>query len=208
MSGPPEGTDWRPSASGNSIRWDGSAVVKQYTGRLHAYDREKAVLEALAGRLPVPRPFNGSTRGALRLPYIAGINGRELADLGDPGELMAELGRFLRALHEFDVGPLSGVLPGAGRVLVHGDFGHYNAIFETDRSHLTAVLDWEEAHLGDVVEDIAWCEWQFRSRHPRHEWAVRKLLDSYGDAPDAGRREEAVRSRLQELSTRARSTRQ
>jgi aminoglycoside phosphotransferase (APT) family kinase protein len=208
MSGPPEGTDWRPSASGNSIRWDGSAVVKQYTGRLHAYDREKAVLEALAGRLPVPRPFNGSTRGALRLPYIAGINGRELADLGDPGELMAELGRFLRALHEVDVGPFSGVLPGAGRVLVHGDFGHHNAIFETDRSYLIAVLDWEEAHLGGVVEDIAWCEWQFRSRHPRHEWAVRKLLDSYGDAPDAGRREEAVRSRLQELSTRARSTRQ
>ena len=62
------------------------------------------------------------------------------------------------------------------------------------------MLDWENAHLGGRVLDIAWCEWQFRSRYPRHEWAVRNLLTAYGDPPDRDSRERAVASRLSELA--------
>ncbi len=38
--------------------------------------------------------------------------------------------------------------------LVHGDAGPSNFLHEN--GHLTAVLDWEQAHLGDWHEDIAW----------------------------------------------------
>jgi aminoglycoside phosphotransferase (APT) family kinase protein len=38
--------------------------------------------------------------------------------------------------------------------LVHGDAGPGNFLF--DDGHLTALLDWELAHLGDPMEDLAW----------------------------------------------------
>ena len=46
--------------------------------------------------------------------------------------------------------------------LVHGDFRLGNFMF--DESGLVAVLDWELAHLGDPVEDLAWLcvrAWRF-----------------------------------------------
>jgi aminoglycoside phosphotransferase (APT) family kinase protein len=39
-------------------------------------------------------------------------------------------------------------------VLLHGDIGFHNFLF--DRGSLTAVLDWEFAHLGDPAEDLAY----------------------------------------------------
>ena len=39
-------------------------------------------------------------------------------------------------------------------VLAHGDAGPGNFLFEGGR--MTALLDWELAHLGDPMEDIAW----------------------------------------------------
>lgn len=39
-------------------------------------------------------------------------------------------------------------------VLVHGDAGPGNFLFQD--GHLTALIDWELAHLGDPMEDLAW----------------------------------------------------
>jgi aminoglycoside phosphotransferase (APT) family kinase protein len=52
----------------------------------------------------------------------------------------------------------------AAPVLVHGDYrtGNYLA----DESGVTAILDWEGAHLGDPVEDLGWLcvkSWRFGS---------------------------------------------
>jgi aminoglycoside phosphotransferase (APT) family kinase protein len=52
--------------------------------------------------------------------------------------------------------------PSASPVLVHGDYrtGNYLA----DESGVTAILDWEGAHLGDPVEDLGWLcvkSWRF-----------------------------------------------
>ncbi len=55
--------------------------------------------------------------------------------------------------------------PPAERIaLVHGDYRTGNFIFDR-RGAIRAVLDWEMAHLGDPIEDLAWaCQksWQFR----------------------------------------------
>jgi aminoglycoside phosphotransferase (APT) family kinase protein len=48
--------------------------------------------------------------------------------------------------------------------LVHGDFRVGNVIFGTEG--LRAVLDWEGAHVGDPIEDLAWVcvrSWRFGS---------------------------------------------
>jgi aminoglycoside phosphotransferase (APT) family kinase protein len=57
--------------------------------------------------------------------------------------------------------------PSAGRVLVHGDFRNGNIIVGPDG--LRAVIDWELAHIGDPLSDIAWlCSkaWRFGSPAP------------------------------------------
>lgn len=49
-------------------------------------------------------------------------------------------------------------------VLVHGDFRTGNFLFDR-HGVIHAVLDWEMAHLGDPLEDLAWmCQksWEFR----------------------------------------------
>lgn len=73
-------------------------------------------------------------------------------------------------------------LAGARRTLVHGDFRTGNYML-TDTG-ITAVLDWEVAHLGDPVEDLGWfCigSWQFgRIDCPAGGVGTRaELLDGY-----------------------------
>jgi aminoglycoside phosphotransferase (APT) family kinase protein len=52
--------------------------------------------------------------------------------------------------------------PAVTPVLVHGDYRHGNLIIGAQGVH--AVLDWELAHVGDPVEDLAWMcipPWRF-----------------------------------------------
>ncbi|MCU1393972.1 MAG: hypothetical protein JWM34_2400 [Ilumatobacteraceae bacterium] len=49
--------------------------------------------------------------------------------------------------------------------LVHGDFKPGNVLLDGDR--LTAVLDWETAHLGDPHEDLGWVTNPVRAREHR-----------------------------------------
>jgi aminoglycoside phosphotransferase (APT) family kinase protein len=47
-------------------------------------------------------------------------------------------------------------LPPADRiVLVHGDYRSGNFLYD-DGGRITAILDWELAHLGDPHEDLGW----------------------------------------------------
>jgi aminoglycoside phosphotransferase (APT) family kinase protein len=43
--------------------------------------------------------------------------------------------------------------------LVHGDYRLGNFLVEREdaRARLTGILDWELVHLGDPIEDVAWC---------------------------------------------------
>lgn len=49
-------------------------------------------------------------------------------------------------------------------VLVQGDTGPGNLMYEGD--HVSAIVDWELAHLGDPMDDIAWLSW----RATQHGW--------------------------------------
>jgi aminoglycoside phosphotransferase (APT) family kinase protein len=52
--------------------------------------------------------------------------------------------------------------PAVPAVLVHGDYRHGNLI--VDAEGIRAVLDWELAHVGDPLEDLAWLcipPWRF-----------------------------------------------
>ena len=73
----------------------------------------------------------------------------------------------------FTYGWLRDHLPATGdrTVVCHGDVGPGNYLFDFDRGEVTALLDWEFAHLGDPMDDIAWLT--IRGHH----------LTRFGDAP-------------------------
>jgi aminoglycoside phosphotransferase (APT) family kinase protein len=59
------------------------------------------------------------------------------------------------ALCDFAARWLDANAPSTDRtVLCHGDAGPGNFLFESER--VTALLDWEFAHLGDPLDDVAW----------------------------------------------------
>lgn len=52
---------------------------------------------------------------------------------------------------------MRGNLPSAtDLVMVHGDYRTGNYLFDEATGDITAVLDWELAHIGDFHEDLAW----------------------------------------------------
>lgn len=72
--------------------------------------------------------------------------------------------------------------PTVAPVLVHGDYRHGNLVVGAQGVH--AVLDWELAHIGDPVEDLAWLcipPWRFGELDkPVGGFGMREeLLDAY-----------------------------
>ena len=140
----------------------------------------------LAQRTTIAREFVAALATLHQLP----LDGRDLPGLSPHasisdcvrGELAiwramyAEAGRA-DALIDLALAWLDDNVPDAqGRpVLVHGDAGPGNFLF--DAGHLTALLDWELAHAGDPMEDLAW----FSMRgvmEPVPDFAG--LIDEYG----------------------------
>ena len=198
---PKQGLFWKPNLSGNTIFWNGECVVKSYGSRLDHYYREYALLKKLKNT-PLPAVLDSTITGELHMEYIDGINGKEVAEIGKAIILLKEMGKFLHKLHSISVEDVDGILDGKGNVIVHGDFAYYNCIFNNDCEKIIAVLDWEEAYLGDAITDLAWCEWQFLNKFPQHKWAISNLFDSYGNTPNWDLRQQAVQNRLVELQNR------
>ncbi|MFI6122084.1 phosphotransferase family protein [Streptomyces sp. NPDC051064] len=160
---------------------DGAVVEKTYEGpdaerRLR---REHALLTRLQGRLPVP-PVRGSTAATLTLGFMSGAPGQELLDSGRPEAVLASCGELLRRIHETPPDVLPAAALETDKVLVHGDFGPNNVLVDPDTFEVTAVVDWEFAHLGDPVEDLAWCEWIVRTHHPGRGHALGHFFGAYG----------------------------
>lgn len=66
-------------------------------------------------------------------------------------------------------------------VLVHGDFKPGNVLFEGDR--ITAILDWETAHLGDPLEDLGWMTNPARRREQQipGSWQTEDIVRRYSE---------------------------
>ncbi|WP_406633589.1 aminoglycoside phosphotransferase family protein [Amycolatopsis sp. WGS_07] len=184
-----------PHGYTNDTVTDGVVVTKTYAGP-HArrrLAREKLVLTRLQGRVPVP-PVLGGGGGALRLGFVGGAHGQDLIEAGHADSVLRACGSTLRRIHA--LGPRIRV----GRVLVHGDFGPNNVLFDEATFAVTAVLDWEFAHLGDPLEDLAWCEWIVRMHHPDHVGRLEGFYATYGrPAPPWPMRQEAMLAKCQML---------
>jgi aminoglycoside phosphotransferase (APT) family kinase protein len=111
--------------------------------------REFVVALATLHQLPLEgRDLPGLTPGASIAACLRG-------ELAIWRAMYAEAGRA-DALIDLALAWLDGTVPNppGQPVLVHGDAGPGNFLF--DAGHLTALLDWELAHAGDPMEDLAW----------------------------------------------------
>lgn len=181
----------------NDSRSDGREVVKRYVGPDADLRRarEYAVLNELQGRLPVP-PVLQLTDDALHLGYVEGSAGQDLLDAGRAEEVLASCGEVLGRIHGLKVTGL----PAGGDTLVHGDFGPNNLLLDPVTFAVTAVVDWEFAHYGNHVEDLAWCEWIVRMHHPDRVGALEAFFGAYpGDVLDWPVRQAAMLERCQQL---------
>ena len=81
------------------------------------------------------------------------------------------------------------------RTLVHGDLRLGNIM--VDSSGLTAVLDWELAHIGDPMEDLGWLcvrAWRFGGSHPvAGIGSYEELFDAYENVSGIRPQLDAVR---------------
>ena len=103
--------------------------------------------------------------------------GRLLGADPDPHPILEYVAAWLRRHRPDPVAPR----------LVHGDFRLGNLL--VDRSGVRGVLDWELAHLGDPVEDLAWLTiraWRFgRPAEVAGCGDVEELVSGYADAGGA-----------------------
>ncbi|MDA1359524.1 phosphotransferase [Glycomyces luteolus] len=182
-----------PHGYTNLTNGDRATVVKHYQGPDAALrlERERLLITDLAGTIPVP-PLLGAGEGALTLGFVEGAPGQELLDT-DAAAVLRSCGTVLRRIHA--------VASSLGEgVLVHGDFGPNNLLLDPGTFAVTAVVDWEFAHLGDPVEDLAWCEWIVRMHHPDRVAALDAFFAAYGaPVPDWPLRRAAMVDRCVEL---------
>src|ERR1700728_3685802 len=105
-----------------------------------------------------------------QLAQVAGI--RQIFEAEDARQPIDALARLSLEFLESNVPDFDG-----DPVLVQGATGPGNFMYEHGR--VTAVLDWELAHLGDPMDDIAWLSW-------------RATQHSFPDFPDRLREYEAL----------------
>jgi aminoglycoside phosphotransferase (APT) family kinase protein len=170
----------------NRTLGDGATVVKCYqgSGALTRLQNEHAVLDALQGRVPVP-PVLGFEDGCLTMRFLSGTHGQELLESGHGAGVLRACGTMLRRIHQLDAREITAALPGrarGGQVLVHGDYGPQNVLLDPATLEITGILDWEWAHAGDPMEDLAWCEWIVRMHHPGQVSLLSVFFDAYGGA--------------------------
>ena len=191
-----------PHGYTNRVTRVGSVVTKSYQGpdaqARHA--REARVLAGLAGLLPVPPLLVPRRAGRLETGLMPGIPGQDLIDAGQARGVLRACGRMLRRIHATD--PVAAGITASrqpGQVLVHGDYGPNNSLLDPAARQVTAVVDWEWAHAGDPLEDLAWCEWIVRMHHPGHVSALEEFFAAYGRRPAWPGRHQAMISRCREM---------
>ncbi len=149
------------------------AVAQDFMRQLATWHR--------AGARTLDLPTFGPVRAVHehQLDQLEGIRASfDAEDAREPIDLLArvQLDHLLNRVPDFDGEP----------VLVQGDTGPGNFMYDGDR--VTAIVDWELAHIGDPMDDIAWLSW----RATQHGWPdfparLREYEDVSGITVDADR---------------------
>ena len=195
------GVERLPHGYTNFTRVVGGRVEKTYDGprRWANSTRELACLVGLAGRLPVAAVVEKDLSvPRLKLSLLPGRHGQDLIAEGHASTVLRLTGQALVALQRVSPDTVGGLV-GDGSVVVHGDFGPQNMLFDLNADRVTGVLDWESAHIGSPVEDLAWTEWIVRMHHPEAIEALDALFDAAQQRPPWAQRQAAMLQQIEDL---------
>jgi tRNA A-37 threonylcarbamoyl transferase component Bud32 len=173
-----------PHGYTNETDRSGRQVRKRYVGKdaERRCEVEHTCLLTLQGDIPVPTLLGITRPCELTMAFVQGSHGQELIDAGEAPLVLRLSGELLAEVQAVPVDSLDGI-PGAGDVLVHGDFGPQNLLIDPETQIVTALLDWEFAHVGGLIEDLAWAEWIVGTHHPNWCDHLAALFDGYGERP-------------------------
>jgi kanamycin kinase len=166
------GTVWRLAGSSGAV----------YVKRAAKLEDERARLEWLRGRLPVPEVVGFFHAAGDDWLVTRGLDGVPLyhRSVGwAPSRAALVFGEILRAIHATDATgcPFGTAKP--GHVLVHGDYCLPNVLIRDGL--LSGLVDVGAAGLGDPRVDLAAGVWSLQYNFgPGH---AREFLDAYGVAP-------------------------
>lgn len=149
--------------------------------------------------MPVPAVLDNLADGSIVTKFRTGEHGQDLIDAGHAHQVLASCGALLRRLHALDPAQL---LPGehpSRHVVIHGDFGPNNTLFDPRDFAVTALLDWEFCGVGPAICDIAWCEWIVRMHHPTAVESLAAFFGAYGYRPSWEERRHAMIDRCRWL---------
>lgn len=177
-------------------------VLKSYVGSDWALRQatESLCLTNFRG-LPVPLLISDDEAGSTLMQRLPGRPGQDLIDEGRAYDVLHAVGELHRRLQTMPIELCRPRLSGTGTVVVHGDFGPHNMLFD-DHCQVTGLLDWEFAHVGEPVEDLAWAEWIVRMHHAQDSEDLHGLFAGSGWCPTWRYRQEAMMRRCQELYAR------
>lgn len=156
---------------------------------------------------------------ALAALHAVDWRGRGLGFLGDPGPGRAaaarELARWETRIERSGLPAdpaitaalvwLRAHVPSTGEItLVHGDYrlGNFLVTRDATGAHLAGVLDWEMVHLGDPIEDLAWCAsplWRAGTEYASGMLPPAEMAAAYAAA--AGRAVDPERFRFYDVLT-------
>ena len=200
--------DRLPHGYTNKTRRVAGIVEKVYEGRdarvrLH---REAECLRRAASFLPVPEVVEvNDERLTLRTTWSEGTPGQVLMRPGPARAVLKAVGSLLRQVQGEPVHSiLAPALEPGGPIAVHGDFGPQNLLLGA-RGEIVALLDWEFAHMGDAVEDLAWAEWIVRMHHADTIDTLDELFIAYGTRPAWQARHAAMVAHCEHLLRRCQS---
>jgi Ser/Thr protein kinase RdoA (MazF antagonist) len=193
--------DRLPHGYTNFTRLTNGHVEKAYDGPQRSANatRELTCLVALRDVLPVAAVIGQDLSiPCLKLSLVPGRHGQDLIAEGHGAHVMRLVGEALAQLQAVAPETVRD-LEGSGPVVVHGDFGPQNMLFDLDADRVTGVLDWESAHFGSPVEDLAWAEWIVRMHHPSEVRALDHLFAAAMRRPSWSERQAAMVRQIRDL---------
>ncbi|MDQ7878483.1 aminoglycoside phosphotransferase family protein [Microbacterium sp. QXD-8] len=185
-----------------------TVVEKQMTDPARQETEVLALRYLASAGMPVPEVVDVRP-GAILMTLMPGDRLDEV-ELDERLDLLRESAALLRRLHE--VSPLRGLGPppddasiierylGAGgpplpltipaateAAFCHGDWTDGNLLASGGR--LTAIVDWERAHLGDPLRELSRAAWAASRKDPR---SFDVMVEGYGADPTAVRAWNAI----------------
>jgi aminoglycoside phosphotransferase (APT) family kinase protein len=152
---------------------------ENWFSRIADADEREATARDFMVHLAALHSLDVSTLELPAFPAVTTVSDAVRAELDELERVLAERGGEPDPALAFSLRWLRRRLPEDDRppVLVQGDTGPGNFLYE--RGRVTAVVDWELAHLGDPMDDIAWL-------------SLRATQEPFGDFPTRVREYETL----------------